>query len=363
MRFNVPYLCEDVDRHGNVRVYFRRRGCPKVRLRAAVGSEEFWTVYNRLKVESDAGFLTAIEPSADPLRPVPGSWWALCAAYLGSDSYQQLEPSTQRTRRRVLEGTWDEPLTPESKTTFGEMPVGRFGSKAVRVLRDRKKSLPEAANGRLKAISAVFRWALEDEQPHVIGNPVRDVARITNPSKGIHTWTDDEVRQFEAHHAIGTKARLALGLILLTGVRRSDVVRLDDAFRHGNRLKFTAFKNRNSKPVDLDLPVLPELDAILSASPTGSATYLETEYGKPFSAPGFGNWFKARCNEAGLSHCTAHGLRKAGSTRAAEHGATPHQLMAMFGWTTIQQAEVYTKAAARKRLANDGMPLIVSHSR
>ena len=32
--------------------------------------------------------------------------------------------------------------------------------------------------------------------------------------------------------------------------------------------------------------------------------------------------------------------------------------MAMFDWTTISQAEVYTKAANRKRMAGDAMSLI-----
>jgi hypothetical protein len=34
------------------------------------------------------------------------------------------------------------------------------------------------------------------------------------------------------------------------------------------------------------------------------------------------------------------GLRKAGATVAAENGATPHQLMAIFGWNTLAQAEL-----------------------
>jgi len=48
--------------------------------------------------------------------------------------------------------------------------------------------------------------------------------------------------------------------------------------------------------------------------------------------------------------CTAHGVRKAGATVAAENGATAHQLMAMFGWDTLKQAEVYTKAANQRRV-------------
>lgn len=83
-----------------------------------------------------------------------------------------------------------------------------------------------------------------------------------------------------------------------------------------------------------------------------------TERGQPITAPGFGNWFRDRCNEAGLKGLSAHGMRKAASTRAAERGATAHQLMAIFGWRTIKQAEVYTRAAERKWLAGDAMHLL-----
>ena len=69
---------------------------------------------------------------------------------------------------------------------------------------------------------------------------------------------------------------------------------------------------------------------------------------------------KKWCREAGLSEeCTAHGLRKAGATIAAENGATEHQLMAVFGWASARQAAIYTKKANRTRLAADAMHLLV----
>ena len=41
---------------------------------------------------------------------------------------------------------------------------------------------------------------------------------------GWHTWTVEEVRQYGTQHPLGPKARLALDLLLYTGVRRSAVV-------------------------------------------------------------------------------------------------------------------------------------------
>jgi integrase len=87
-------------------------------------------------------------------------------------------------------------------------------------------------------------------------------------------------------------------------------------------------------------------------------TSLVTAHGNPFSEAGFGNWFRDRCDEAGLPRCTAHGLKEAGATIAAENGATTRQLMAMFDWDTPAMAEVYTRAAEQRRLAGEAMFLI-----
>ena len=109
----------------------------------------------------------------------------------------------------------------------------------------------------------------------------------------------------------------------------------------------------------IEVPILPQLQRIIDASPTGDLTFLVSERKRPFAVSAFGNWFRTRCNEAGLSQCSAHGLRKAGATIAAENGATEHQLMAIFGWATLKEAERYTKAARRKKMAGDAMSLLV----
>src|SRR5262249_47881319 len=94
------------------------------------------------------------------------------------------------------------------------------------------------------------------------------------------------------------------------------------------------------------------LQTVLDATPNEHLTFLVTEFGKPFTAAGFGNWFRDVCAEAGLPiGISAHGLRKAAATRFANHGATAHELMAWFGWKRITEAERYTRAANRKALA------------
>jgi integrase len=107
-----------------------------------------------------------------------------------------------------------------------------------------------------------------------------------------------------------------------TGVRRSDVVLLGKQHVRDGWLKFTQQKNRNRKPVTIEIPILADLQHIIDASPTGDLTFIVSQRGRPFAVSAFGNWFRTRCDEAGLPQCSAHGLRKAGATIAAENGAT-----------------------------------------
>ena len=160
-------------------------------------------------------------------------------------------------------------------------------------------------------------------------------------------------------------------LFLLTGQRISDVAKLgkqhirkpehvSELLRKthpGRWLAFTQHKNRKKAPVSLVIPMLPMLEKVIELSPCGSLTFIETEFGKPHTTKGLGNWFADQCVLAGVPG-RAHGLRKAGATIAAENGATPYQLMSIFGWKTLEQAELYTKKVRQQLMAGGSMHLI-----
>jgi integrase len=232
--------------------------------------------------------------------------------------------------------------------------------RALMVLRDRKADKPEAARSRLKAVSRVFDWAMEAHIPGVTRNPARDVKYPKSRAGGFHSWSPDEVERFELAHPVGTKARLAFALLMFTGQRKSDIILFGPGHVGDGVLRFTQQKNAARKPVTLTLPVLPVLQAIIDATPTGPSTFLVTEHGKPFSRAGFGARMRKWCDQAGLLECTSHGLRKAGAAILAEAGATDLQLMSVFGWRDIRQAQQYTKAARQKLLAADAMPLLLA---
>lgn len=349
-----PGCIEDRDRHGKIRIYFRAKGRPKVRLRGTPWTETFMAAYEAAKGE----------PTPKERKGItPGTWRWLCTEYFKCSDYLLLDERTKRVRRRILEATFDEPIAPGSPKLFRDLPLSRMKVHAIEVLRDRKLAFPDGANNRVKAIRSVYRWASakknSDNKPLVSENPAREVAYLegNNPS-GWHPWTTEEVQQFEARHPIGTKARLALSLLLYTGQRRSDVIRFGRQHVRNRTITFTQYKGRKRKPKKLTLPILPALQRIIDASPCGEMTFLVNDLKRPFTAAGFGNKFRDWCNQAGLRHCTAHGLRKAGATIAADNGATAHQLMAMFGWSTLKMAEEYTRSADQKTLARSAMHLL-----
>jgi integrase/recombinase XerD len=104
-----------------------------------------------------------------------------------------------------------------------------------------------------------------------------------------------------------------------------------------------------------DAAVHPDLLQVIQATPSKHLTFLTTKFGRAFTPSGFGNTFRAWCNQAGLRHCSAHGLRKAAAARLAERGATAHEIMAITGHRSLEEVERYTRAARQGRLADAAM--------
>jgi integrase len=341
---------------GPRRYYVRRYG-RKIRLRQSPGSDTFAQAYTDALRALDPRFASDREALT---RAAAGTLGWLAANYFSSAEFGRLDPISIRTRRAIIEDCLCEPRKPGSEDVMRDCPINLLSAAHVKMLRDRKASSPGAANNRRKWLSAMFGWAVENGVMRI--NPARDTRRVKYASAGFHTWTVDEVRQYERRHPIGTKARLALALLLFFGVRRGDVVTLGRQHVKEGWLRIIPRKTRHKRQEISEKPILPELAEVIAQSPTGDLTFLVTEHGKPFSAAGFGNWFRDRCDEAGLKHCSAHGLRKAGATIAAENGATDRQLMALYDWTSEKQANTYTASANRKRLAAEAAKRLVGRS-
>ena len=342
------FVVEDTDRHGTIRLYFRRKGEPKIRLTEMPGTPAFDHEYQR----AYRGEFAAPKSASRLAGPgAPGTLRWLCEQYYASAVFRALGESTRKVRRGLLDKMCER---------AGTFRYSAMEPHHVAKLRDEKAVLPEAANMRVKALRQLFAWSSSPEYRYTDKNPAREVAYLrSNNPVGFRAWTEADVSRYEVRHPIGTKARLVLDLLLYTGVRRSDVVKLGPQMEHGGKLIFTETKGRARMIKTHELPILPPLRISIDATPTGHLVYLVTAFGRPHSTNGFGNWFKKRCREAGVDNdLSAHGLRKLGAQRCVEAGATEHQLMALFGWASTKQAAIYTRNANRTRLEGEAAVLL-----
>jgi Phage integrase family. len=363
MEVKLKHITIDKDRHGNERVYFRKRGRPKIRLREKVGSEQFHEEYRcallGIEYVKEVAPQKAVAPKLG--RPAVGTFRWLVQEYMRREVSTQAASTRRQKELRFAEICR---LTEIGKvrTPVGDRPYANMTQIHVEEIRDDKAHSPEAANHRVKIISAMFKWAMENKLAR--HNPAANCKKLDPLNEdGHHTWTEEEIAKFEATHPVGSKARLALTIFRYTGLRVSDVAVfgrqhlyqavLPDGTKQ-LRFKIKPKKTSGKTGVEVDFPVLPPLADALESVPKTNMIFLLTEWGRPFSVKGLGNKMRVWCDEAGLPHCSSHGIRKADAVIAAENGATSAQLQAMFGWTNSRQADHYTRAAERKRTATAG---------
>jgi integrase/recombinase XerD len=318
-------------------------GKRKIRLRALPGTKEFMEEYQSAIAEFES------DQPRQTDEAKRGSFRYLCIRYYSSSGFKALDISTRSWQRRALD---------EISQEHGAKPVALMAARHVRKIRDAKIATPAAANQRVKALRALFSWGNEAEETTV--NPTLGVKKIKYLSDGHHTWTPAEIEQFYERHPLGTQARLAIDLIRFTTGRREDAPRFGRQHTRDGRVRFRQAKNEHRSPIDIDIPLHPALGASIAAAQVGNLTFLITEFGKPFTANGFGNKFKDWCRQADLPHCSAHGVRKAMATELAEAGATPHEIGSITGHTSLKEIERYTKAARRSGLATRGMAKLTS---
>jgi integrase len=339
-KIRLEYVHEFRDRHGHVRRYLRRPGFKRAALPGLPGSVEFMAAYQQ-----------ALTQEAPPLiigagRAKPGSVDAAVASYLQSAAFQSLAPEFRRVRRNILE---------RFRTEHGDKPFAPLHRDAIERMVAKKAATPSAARNFLKTLRALMQHCIAVKMRD--DDPTLGVKSAKIKSGGFRTWEEADIGAFEAKHPIGSRARLALALLLYTLQRRSDVVRMGRQHVRDGAISVTQQKTGTK----LSIPIHPSLRAVLEATPSEHLTFLTTKNGKSFSPAGFTNWFREMCNDAGLPLGTsAHGLRKAGCRRLAEAGCSANVIASLSGHISLREVERYTKAADQARMAKSGMDTMVS---
>lgn len=319
-----PGVTRTVDRHGRVRWRFRKAGFSTY-LPGPYGSAEFRAAYEAAQAE---------RPSYSTATPGSLAW--LIESYLASPDFAELAESSKRPRRRVYD--W-------LRKVAGHLPFARCRVQDVEKLMD-KKDRPNAANTVAKRLSVLFVFACR--KGWMQHNPAKFAKRRKVSRDGFATFTAADIDRFRQRHPSGSKARLAFELALNTGAARQDLARLGWQNVQGRRIRY----RRGKTGIEAELPILPELAAELRHVPPGQLLFLTHGKGKGYTPESLGNLFQDWCKAAGVPNARAHGIRKAGATRLAQHGASEAEIMSYLAHKDTRMASVYFKKAQRGQLAD-----------
>jgi enterobacteria phage integrase len=342
MRRKLPPFVECWrDRHGKLRVYFRKARGHRIPLPVAIGSDEFDAAYRAAL----AGQLAVGRHKH--VKPIQGTISALIASYMRSSAYLGLRQTTKVSYSAGINTL---------RAKHGHRAVaGLTRQRIVTGMLQPYADRPGAALFTLKILRVLIRHAIDigwlDHDPSL---------GIKRPKTlEIRSWTDAEIAAFEQRWPIGTKQRLGFALTLYTGQRRSDVHRMTWADVTEGTIRVVQQKTGRK----LTIPLHRDLLSVLAVSNRDHPTIINTEYGRPFTVDGYSLWLRDAITAAGLPlDCQPHGLRKAAGRRLAEAGCSAHEIMAVLGHKTLAEAERYTREADQARLASEAMKKLEGRS-
>lgn len=338
-RIKLAYIHQYKDRHGVTRRYVRVRGRRGVKLPGLPGSPEFMDAY-RAALNNP---LPAIRS-----RHTDGSLGALVERFYRSTEFANVKASSQRLYRIALEGV----AVKDGHRMAHDLPA----DKARKIIEEIGETRPGMANLTRSVLQLVFELAISLR------------IRADNPFAAVpvyklgthHTWTDAELEQFETRWRRGTRQRLAYDTLLYTTQRIGDVVGLKRPKTRRDVFKFVQEKT----DTELVIGIHPELWRTIAATEAKGVFLIGDAAGRPLTANALGKVMATAIELAELpERCVAHGLRKAGMRRLAEHGATAHQIGGVSGHKSLKELQRYTDKVDQARLAREAMAKLPSGKR
>ncbi len=330
-KIKLKYVNEYIDRTGKLRRYFRKGGKQLGPLDGEPGSEQFMTAYAAYLAEKPRAAKTTLH--ADSLGK-------LIIDFYGSRLFTDRKPSTRQLYKYALE-----PLAKEHGHRSASAMTAEHAEKIINKIGEKR---PGMGNLTRAVMRRVMQFA------------VKTKLRKDNPMLGIdafkvgehHTWNDAELKQFEDKWRLGTRQRLAYALLLYTGQRVGDVAKMNRADVSDGLIHVVQQKTG----AELWVPIHPELQRAMKASPAKGLTLVGDANGRPLKRAALSALMRSAIREAGLpTRCVAHGLRKASMRRLAEADGTANQIASISGHKTLKEVERYTKAADQLKLARAAM--------
>jgi integrase len=332
-RPHLPYLQNETTRHGKRKFFVRlSRQTPRIRINGEYGSEQFMSEYQAA--------LAGTPVVRKSLIAHKGSLRWLVDRWRESSDWHMTADSTKRQRDNIL---W------HILEANGVLPFVQVDETAITAGRERRMKTPFAANNYLKTMRGLFGWA--KEMKLMKENPASGVALLSRKTEGHEPWSIQDVMNYRTRWPLGTRQRVAFELLLWTGLRRGDAVKLGR--QHVGQDGIARMKTEKTGKA-LAVPMAEPLIEALNAGPTGDLHFIVADNGKPYSKEGFGNVFRQWCDAAGVDK-SAHGLRKLAAIEVAEGGGSELELQSFFGWSTGSQSSIYTRNAQREMMAVEAL--------
>lgn len=319
-----PHLHRQNSRTGEIVWYVRVGKGPRTRIRGEYGSADFTRNYHAV-IQGGA---------AEPAKTGEETIAWLIERYRASADWAAFKPATRKQREAIFR---------RLIKNVGQEPISALNRKSIVATMDERADAPTVGNMLLKALRGLFAWALKADL--VALDPTIRIKKTRVETEGFAVWTKADIATYQAKWAIGTRERLAFDILYYTGLRRGDAVQ----FGRQHITDGVGMMRAEKTGQEVYIPILPELAKSIAATPTGDLAFIIGKRGAPCTKESFGTWFRIACRAAGVNK-SAHGLRKADATAAAEAGATEAELDARFGWRGKGMAQHYTKAASRKKL-------------
>lgn len=334
-KVRLKYIHEYRRTNGDLVRYVRRPGWPKVTLPGLPGTPEFMEAYA-------AAMSGETPPSKINKTALAGSLAELVLRYYASPRFDNRSPQTKRLYRHVLE----KHIARDGNRLVSQLTAEKAEKIVIEVANERGKG---AANLHRSVLSAVFRYAvrlrMRPDNPFSV-----DIIEPYDLGER-HTWTDGELKAYRDCWPLGTRERLAFAVLLYSGQRVSDAVRL-------TRADVLSFKQRKTG-ADLSIPAHPALVRAVKAGPSNGLYIIGDEAGRPIKAETLTRLIRRAAKKAGLpAQCKAHGLRKANQRLLAEAGATTKQMQAISGHRTLKETERYSEKANQASMAAAAIALL-----
>jgi integrase len=275
----------------------------------------------------------------------------LVVDYKASDDFARLSETTKKTYTpwfdRISDG-------------LGRLSIKSFNDprirKVIKKWRSEWKDTPRQADTGKQVLSVILSYAVENGS--LMTNPCFGISNLYEADRSGLIWLPEDIDLFAKHSS--KEFMFALRLATLTGLRKSDLLRLE--WRHVGEKSIDLPTGKSKGRLSYEVPLYGELRDLLaeikahwSGRKVRPLTVLGGERGHAWTPNGFGTaWQRARVavETAGDIewHLTFHDARGTAATKYAGLGFSDEEIAEMVGWEKTEVTKIvdrYVRKGAR----------------